>query len=438
MTAVRLPEKLRPLARIWGDASIRHAAIYGGRGSAKSHSVATLWLLRGMQHRERVLCFREIQKSIRDSVHRLLTDKINDYGFGPFYEVTRDEIRGANGTLFLFTGLRDHTADSVKSFEGLTGAWGEEAHTITEDSALKLIPTVRGCADPKIVWTWNPDQETDYVHNRFVVRGDPSALVIKMNHRDNPWFPPALEAERRHLLAINEDLHNHVWEGECRSAAGLIFKRDWFKWYDKPPERLHRYLASDYAVTPDGGDWTEHGVAGIDERGELWMLDWWSGQTEPETWIEAWIALVRRHKPLAAFEESGVILRAVDAAIDRRMRERQAFVSRVALPSAGNKAARAMGFAARASAGTVWLPKGQPWAERLVNQLCAFNGEDGRTDDMVDVCSLFGRGIEKMIDARPAPKDKDAGKPKPGTFDWFDYLDRQKAGEAARASAYYK
>ncbi|HAI58289.1 MAG TPA: PBSX family phage terminase large subunit, partial [Xanthomonadaceae bacterium] len=275
MTDIRLPAKLRPLAGIWTRPEIRHAAIYGGRGSAKSHSVATLWLLRGMEHRERVLCFREIQKSIRDSVHRLLTDKINDYGLGPFYEVTRDEIRGANGTLFLFTGLRDHTADSVKSYEGLTGAWGEEAHTITEDSALKLIPTVRGCDDPKIIWTWNPENESDYVHNRFVVRGDPTALVIKMNHRDNPWFPPALEAERQHLLAINEDLHNHVWEGECRSAAGLLFKRHWFKWYDRAPDRLNTYLASDYAVTQDGGDWTEHGVGGLDDRGELWLLDWW-------------------------------------------------------------------------------------------------------------------------------------------------------------------
>ena len=140
---VSLPKKLRPLAGVWNRPDIRHACAYGGRGSAKSHTVGQLWLLRGMVSRERVLCFREIQKSVRDSVHRLLSDKINAMGLGPFYEVTRDEIRGRNGTLFLFTGLRDHTADSVKSFEGLTGAWGEEAHTITEDSALKLIPTVR-------------------------------------------------------------------------------------------------------------------------------------------------------------------------------------------------------------------------------------------------------------------------------------------------------
>lgn len=436
MTTVRLPDKLKPLSSLWKRPDIRHAAIYGGRGSAKSHSVATIWLLRGMQNRERVLCFREIQKSIKDSVHRLLSDKINAYGWGQFYEVTRDEIRGANGTMFLFAGLRDHTADSVKSFEGLTGAWGEEAHTITEDSALKLIPTVRGCADPKIIWTWNPEQETDYVHHRFVVRGDPSAITIKMNHRDNPWFPNALEMERQHLLAINEDLHNHVWEGECRSAAGLIFKRHWFKWYDKAPERLNTYLSSDYAVTTDDGDWTEHGLAGMDERGDLWMLDWWSGQTDPETWIDAALAMIRRGKPLAWFEEKGVIHRAVDGAITKRMRERQTFVRREALASAGSKADRALGFAARASAGTVWLPKGEPWAERLVSQLCAFNGQDGRTDDMVDVCSLLARGLDSMLNARPEAKKPKP--PAPMTGDWFDYLDRQRAGQTESAGSYYK
>jgi len=433
---IRLPSKLKPLAGIWQQPSIRHAAIYGGRGSAKSHTVATVWLLRGMEHRERVLCFREVQKSIRDSVHRLLADKIDAYGLRDFYEVTRDEIRGANGTLFLFAGLRDHTADSIKSFEGLTGAWGEEAHAITEDSALKLIPTVRGNDNPKIIWTWNPEDEKDYVHSRFVVRGDPTALVIKVNWRDNPWFSPALESERQHLKGINEDLYRHVWEGECRSAAGLLFKRHWFKWYDKAPERLNRYLASDYAVSEGEGDHTEHGIFGLDERGDLWITDWWYGQTDPETWIDAAFAMIRRHRPLAWFEEKGVILRAVDAAITKRMRERQTFVARNPIASAGNKAERALGFAARASAGTVWLPKGQPWAERLVNQLCAFNGEDGRQDDGVDVCSLLARGLDSTFNARPEPTK--IAKPQPGTMDWFDYLDRQKSGDAARAASYYK
>lgn len=438
---IRLPAKMQPLAGIWKRPDIRHAAIYGGRGSGKSHTVATILLLRALQHPERILCFREIQRSIKDSVHRLLSDKITAYRWNDFFEVTKTEIRGKNGSLFLFAGLRDHTADSIKSYEGLTIAWGEEAHSITEESAIKLIPTVRGCDDPKIIWTWNPESEEDYVHKRFVVRGDPSALTIKANWRDNPWFPAALDAERKTLLAINQALHDHVWEGECRTEHGLMFKRDWFRWYDDVPERLHIYMASDYAVTQDGGDWTEHGVWGIDPNGDLYALDWWSGQTDPDTWIKAAFALLRRYKPLAWYEEKGVILRAVDAAISKAMQHearsgRPIYTRRIPLASAGNKASRAMGFAARASAGTVWLPRGVAWAERLVNQLCAFSGQPGRTDDMVDVCSLVGRGIDTMVEALAAPPPKAPAPPELSPA-WFEALDRQEASERAARAAYY-
>ncbi|WP_322536933.1 hypothetical protein [Stenotrophomonas maltophilia] len=179
-----------------------------------------------------------------------------------------------------------------------------------------------------------------------------------------------------------------------------MFKRDWFQFYDVLPSRLNLYLASDYAVTPDGGDFTEHGVWGLASTGDLYAVDWWYGQTDPAAWIDAWIGLVGQHKPLAAFEEKGVILRAVESSITKRMREMQTFVRRVPLASAGSKAERALGFAARASAGTVYLPR-LPWAVRLLNQLCAFNGEDGRQDDGVDVCSLIGRGLDSMANAAP-------------------------------------
>ncbi|MBA4279307.1 hypothetical protein, partial [Ralstonia sp.] len=117
----------------------------------------------------------------------------------------------------------------------------------------------------------------------------------------------------------------------------------------------------------------------------------------------------------------------------KRQRERQTFVRRVPIASAGNKADRALGFAARASAGTVRLPTGQPWAERLINQLCAFSGQPGRTDDMVDVCSLFARGLDHALNARPEPAAQ--SRPQPGTMDWFDYLDRQ--GQAGNRAAEY-
>lgn len=400
-----IAEKMLPF---WTE-NKRHKVAYGGRAAAKSHSIAALLLIKGRVKPIRWLCTREVQKSIKDSVHRLLADKIADLGLSDFYEVQRDVIKGRNGTEFLFAGLKEHTIDSIKSFEGCDGVWVEEAHSVSQRSAQVLVPTIRKPGS-EIWWSYNPDQESDYVHQRFVVNQDPNALVVKINWRDNPWFSQEMEQERLQLKAINDDIYNHVWEGECRSVAGLMFKRNWFKLYDRLPDRLSLYMASDYAVTDEAladsaPDWTEHGIWGMSQNGDLYAVDWWSGQTDPSVWIDAAMTLVKRHRPLMWFEEKGVILRAVDSSITRRMRETGAYVKREPIASASSKAARALGFAARASAGAVWLPRNE-WGERLLNQLCAFNGEDGRTDDMVDVCSILGRALDSVVPAVVSKPEK--------------------------------
>lgn len=394
MSSLRLeiPAKMIPFA----SQKRRHKIGRGGRGSGKSWSVARILIAMAYSQPLRVLCVREVQKSIKESSHRLLGDTIQAMGLGGFFDVQQNAIKGLNGSEFAFAGLQDHTADSLKSYEGFDICWIEEAHTVTERSANILIPTIRKPGS-ELWWSYNPDQEEDYVH-QLAAMDDPNTLVIDINWRDNPWFPAELEMERLKLQKFNPDLYEHIWEGKCRSIGGILFKREWFKFYDVLPSRLNLYVASDYAVTPDGGDWTEHGVWGLSNTGDLYAVDWWSGQTDPAAWIDAWLGLIGQHKPLGAFEEKGVILRAVDSAITKRMRETQTFVRRVPLASAGSKAERALGFAARASAGTIYLPR-TPWAVRLLNQLCAFNGEDGRTDDMVDVCSLIGRGLDEMANA---------------------------------------
>lgn len=381
----------------------RHKIARGGRGSAKSWSIARILAARGYASPTRWLCCRETQKSIKESSHRLLADQIRAMGLGSFYDVQRDVIRGPNGTEFAFAGLKDHTADSIKSYEGFDGAWIEEAHSVSERSAQVLIPTIRKPGS-ELWWSYNPDQEADFIHS-MAETPDEDTLVVDINWRDNPWFPEELEKERVKLQRINADLYAHVWEGQCRSLAGLLFKRDWFKFYEVLPKHLSLYVASDYAGGPDADnpdsdpDWTEHGVWGLSPTGDLYAVDWWSGQEDPSAWIDAWIELLGRHRPLAAFEEKGVILRSLDSSISKRMRETQTYVRRVPLAPAGSKAERALGFAARASAGAVYLPAGKPWAVRLLNQLCAFTGQDGRTDDMVDVCSLVGRGLDEMVNA---------------------------------------
>lgn len=430
MTALRMdiPARMMP----FHTQARRHKIARGGRGSAKSWTVARLLAVRGYARPIRWLCCREVQKSIRESSLRLIADQIHALGLSEHYDIQRDIIKGANGTEFIFAGLRDHTADSIKSYEGCDGAWIEEAHSVSERSANVLIPTIRKPGS-ELWWTYNPDQDDDFVH-QLAEKGDPEhVLVITINWRDNPWFPDVLDAERRRMQAINADLYDHIWEGKCRSAAGLLFKRHWFSFYERMPSRLNFYIASDYAGAPDADqaeanpDWTEHGLWGLSPTGELYAIDWWSGQEDPSEWIDGWIGLLAQYRPRAAFEEKGAILRSLDSSIKRRMRETGTYVRRIALASASSKADRALGFAARASAGTVYLPSGKPWAVRLLNQLCAFTGEDGKTDDMVDVSSLIGRGLDYMQNAREElpPASQPA---KPGTFAWLTQNEEQDHG----------
>lgn len=215
------PEKLRPLF-----SPRRYKVLHGGRGGAKSWGVARALLILGMSKRLRILCTREVQKSMRDSVHRLLTDQIAALGIGSFYTALDTEIRGANGTIFIFSGLATHTIDSIKSYEGVDIVWAEEAHGVSKKSWDTLIPTIR--KDSSEIWlTLNPEMDTDETYVRFVATSDPDILVIEVNWRDNPWFPAELEKERQRLKLRDEDEYEHVWEGKPRRvAAGAIYRHE--------------------------------------------------------------------------------------------------------------------------------------------------------------------------------------------------------------------
>lgn len=219
MTVAQFPDALEALFK-----PARYKFIKGGRGSGKSWGVARALLIQGASAVHRVLCTREIQKSIKQSVHQLLKDQIEALGLTSFYEVLETEIRGRNGTKFLFAGLSDQTADSVKSFEGCTRVWNEEGQTTTARSWGILTPTIR--ADGSEIWTtYNPELDSDETHQRAVVRPFPDTVVIEMNYTENPWFPPILEEERKHAKAtMTAAEYAHVWEGKCRPAVqGAIY-----------------------------------------------------------------------------------------------------------------------------------------------------------------------------------------------------------------------
>ncbi len=203
----------------------RYKVAYGGRGSGKSWSMARALLVKAASEPTRVLCAREIQRSIKQSVHTLLNDQIQALGLGPFYEVLETEIRGLNGSTFSFTGLATNTVESIKSFEGCDIVWVEEAQTVSKKSWDILIPTIRK-PNSEIWVSFNPNIDTDDTYKRFVVETPDNAKVVKVNYTDNPWFPEVLEIERQHSLKTNPDYAN-IWEGDCKAAVdGAIYSNE--------------------------------------------------------------------------------------------------------------------------------------------------------------------------------------------------------------------
>ena len=203
----------------------RYKVAYGGRGSGKSWGFARALIILGAKSPIRILCAREVQKSIKQSVHQLLSDQIQALGLGAFYEVLEAEIRGKNGTQISFAGLATNTVESIKSFEGVDIVWVEEAQTVSKRSWDILIPTIR--KDSSEIWvSFNPDIDSDNTYQRFVVEPPQNAFVVKVNYSDNPWFPSVLEDERLHCKLTNPDYSN-IWEGDCKAAVdGAIYANE--------------------------------------------------------------------------------------------------------------------------------------------------------------------------------------------------------------------
>lgn len=200
----------------------RYKVLYGGRGGAKSWGVARALLLMGAQRTLRVVCLREFQKSIADSVHALLKSQIEALGLSGFYVVRETYIEAPNGTLFTFHGLR-HNVANIKSLEGADIAWVEEGQTTSKSSWEVLIPTIR--KDGSEIWvTFNPVLEQDETYQRFVVKPPPGAVVVKVNWSDNPWVPSVLIDEKDLLQSRDPDAYLNIWEGHCRMTLdGAIY-----------------------------------------------------------------------------------------------------------------------------------------------------------------------------------------------------------------------
>ena len=226
---VKIPNKLGFLFKPY-----RYKVAYGGRGSSKSWSFARALIVKGYSEPIRILCAREVQNSIKQSVHALLNDQIQLLGLGKFYEVLDTQIRGKNGTTIDFAGLAQQTVESIKSFEGIDIVWVEEARNVSKRSWTILTPTIRK-PNSEIWATFNPELDTDETYIRFVEKTPPAELiedgkaipyckVVKINYNENPWFSKELERERTQCLQVTPEDYPNIWEGKCKAAVdGAIY-----------------------------------------------------------------------------------------------------------------------------------------------------------------------------------------------------------------------
>ena len=254
----------------------RYKVIFGGRGRAASWSIARTLLIQGCEKPLRILCTREFQSSIADSVHQLLSDQIIRLGFEKDYRILKTEICHKNGSRFFFEGTR-HNIAKIKSYEGIDKCWVEEAEKMSGRSWEILIPTVRKDGSEFYV-SFNPDQPTDPTFTRFVGTQEgvavaaggfvespiPEARVMFSTWRDNPWFPEELRKEMEYLRRVDPDAAAHVWDGFCRTISNA------------------QILAGKWEV----GSFTDYNLRGAD--GPYYGVDWGFSQ-DPTAIGRCWV-----------------------------------------------------------------------------------------------------------------------------------------------------
>lgn len=217
------------------------------------------------------------------------------------------------------------------------------------------------------------------------------------------WYPMERLEQIRSVLPARD--WNALYQQNPIPDDGEFFKAAWFGEYEELPQNLRMYGASDYAVTDGDGDYTEHGIAGIDGNNNVYVADWWRGQTASDVWIEKQCDMILSHSPHCWFGEAGPIRRAIEPFLMKRMQAREAFCRIEWLASISDKPTRARPIQALASMGKVFFPKNAPWKHELMSQMLRFPA--AKFDDGVDVMSLFGRGMEHIR----GPKKKDHIKP---------------------------
>lgn len=232
----------------------RYKGAFGGRGSGKSHFFAELLVEKHIiDQNASAVCIREVLKSLKQSVKRLIENKIEELGVGDYFIVQDSQIKSKYGSgLIIFQGMQNHTADSIKSLEGYDTAWVEEAQSLSQHSLDLLRPTLRKNGS-ELWFSWNPRFPTDPID--VFLRGDdlpPDTSLVRVNYNDNPFFPETLQKEVDYDRGRDIDKYNHVWLGEYQSSSeSRVFKNWTVEEFDTPPDAVLRFGADwGFAVDP--------------------------------------------------------------------------------------------------------------------------------------------------------------------------------------------
>jgi phage terminase large subunit len=241
--------ELKPQAAEWFVPFLkpaRYKGAFGGRGSGKSHAFAQYIVSRCASAKTDVVCLREVQKSLKQSVKKLIESKIEALGLGALFEIQHDRIKTPHGGVIIFEGLANHTSESIKSLEGFDIAWFEEAQVASQRSLDLLRPTIRKPGS-ELIFSWNPRFDTDPIE--VLLRGPnppPEAVVVEVNFEDNPWFPDVLHDEMEYDKRRDPEKYAHIWLGEyVRNSEARVFRNWRIEEFDTPADVIHR----------QGADW---------------------------------------------------------------------------------------------------------------------------------------------------------------------------------------
>lgn len=243
-----LPEKLGSFLEL---GKYRYKCAYGGRGGGKSWSIARVLITLAASQELRVLCAREIQNSIKESVHKLLVDQIDSLKLNHLFSITDTKITSKAGSEFIFSGIRSNIT-KIKSMEGIDICWIEEAEKVSKASWEVLIPTIRK-PQSEIWLSFNPNEITDPTYEKFILNTPPETLLININWNDNPWFPASLRKEKDYLYRVSPDDAAHIWGGQCKqnSDAQVLKNKYVVEWFEPSESWDGAYLGADWGFSVD-------------------------------------------------------------------------------------------------------------------------------------------------------------------------------------------